>query len=750
MIKDKSLIKAIAVGLCTGAIVTGGCYLAINYDRIFNKQEADIVTPAPDKPDNPDNPGVELTYNVSFVIGDEHFTQTVEAGGFAVPEVVVAIESQRFLGWYIDDVLVENVSTYPITQDTTFTAKFETITYTATITIDGEETTQTIEHGQALILEDPTKEGYTFKGWSIDGETIVDLNNHAITTDTIITAVFEINTYTVTVDIDGQITTHTVNYNETLTLDNPSKEGYTFKSWTINGQVVDLTSYMFTENASVLAVFEINTYTVTIDIDGTQTSQQINHGEILTLENPTKSGYSFIGWSQDGTNTVDLTNLQITEDTTIYALFEKDIEYITDFTFEGNTLTAYTGTNTTPVIPSSYSLDEEGNAIVGEDIQVLTIGENAFKETSITSIIIPDNITSIGASAFYKCANLTNITIPNSVESIGNHAFSNCSGLAAITIPDSVTSIGTNLFYYCRQLVTVNLGKGITEISSNMFDTCTALENIDLSNMTVIGKNAFRMCKKLKRVDLSNCTEVKDSAFDYCVLTSLTLPNKLHTIGKNAFSNNSSLTSVNIPNSVTTVGYQAFAYCGLTSVTIGSGLTSIDRQIFMMSQKISTFKIDANNSVYSDGGVNAIINKTTGELILGSNRATVDLSQSTVTITKIGQYAYSAYLSVTTVNIPDSVITIDNSAFADCTALKTVTVGQGCTSIGNKAFGPSNKNITKIVIKSTRMPTILGDFLPNTTCKVYVEDDLIETFKANEYLTTHVEQFYALSELEEA
>ena len=95
------------------------------------------------------------------------------------------------------------------------------------------------------------------------------------------------------------------------------------------------------------------------------------------------------------------------------------------------------------VIPSSITVE-------GQEYPVAIIGKSAFSDcSSLTSITIPNSVTSIGDGAFYKCSGLTSVTIPNSVTSIGNSAFYGCSGLTSVTIPNSVTSIGDGAFYFC-------------------------------------------------------------------------------------------------------------------------------------------------------------------------------------------------------------------------------------------------------------------------------------------------------------
>ena len=114
---------------------------------------------------------------------------------------------------------------------------------------------------------------------------------------------------------------------------------------------------------------------------------------------------------------------------------------------------------------------------------------------SLTSISIPDNVTSIGSNAFYNCYSLTSITVPDSVSSIGSNAFQNCSSLASITIPDGVTSIGSNMFSYCYSLASITIPDTVTNIGNYAFRNCYGVCYYDFTNHSAVptlsNTNAF-------------------------------------------------------------------------------------------------------------------------------------------------------------------------------------------------------------------------------------------------------------------
>ena len=286
---------------------------------------------------------------------------------------------------------------------------------------------------------------------------------------------------------------------------------------------------------------------------------------------------------------------------------------------DGATITASTATGavTIPSVLGGYAVKKVGN--YSPSIFASIFG---YDNTSVTSVVIPVSVTSIGDFAFFDCTALTSVTfvLTSSVTSIWNHAFDGCTSLTSITIPNSVISIGNYVFYRCTSLTSITIGNSVTSIGNYVFAYCTSL-------------------------------------------TSITIPNSVISIGNNAFYGCTSLTSVTIGNSVTSIGRRAFDDCtSLASISVDS----------------------ANNNFSSAEGV--LFNKDKTTLVQYPPSKTGITYTIPSSVTSIGDFAFWGCTYLTSVTIPAIVTSIGGFAFFDCTALTSITIPNSVISIGNNAF----------------------------------------------------------------
>lgn len=312
--------------------------------------------------------------------------------------------------------------------------------------------------------------------------------------------------------------------------------------------------------------------------------------------------------------------------------------------------------------------------------------------TQITQVEVTAGVTSIGDHAFYGCSNLATVTLPEGITSIGEEAFRGCEGLTAIRIPSSVQAIGRYAFCECINLATVeNLENSkITKIEEGTFSTQyrypTRLTSIAFpENLSEIGEDAFHGAGLVKITFPEKVTSIGSEAFRNC--TKLTTVEgfdnlKLSTVSNHIFGGCEALSSIKIPDTVTTIEIGAFSGCkSLTTIAIPERVTSIGGSAFN----------DCENLTSVEGFDKLKISSIEQYTFCGCKK----LSAITLpdTVKKIDTYAFWQCYALSTITIPENVTSIGFHAFDTCGGLATVVLPQNVPSIGEGAFYGNNENL---------------------------------------------------------
>lgn len=400
-------------------------------------------------------------------------------------------------------------------------------------------------------------------------------------------------------------------------------------------------------------------------------------------------------------------------------------------------------------LTNTYSLSEMAfssciyikNVDLTPSKNLVSLGDNCFSNCiSIKQVSLPDSLIQISGGAFFNCINLSGLTIPARVSSLGSNVFTQCfklyeiwnlsaipninilapnclkihnspdgnldkeyingyviaeaegehyllfypegelnvilpatqynyrlpnhlffadAAVKSVTIPSSISDVGIYTFNNCTSLNRVTFAKDcpIEEIGEHMFNGCVELTSITLpDSVTSIGKCAFYECAKLKTAEFgAELKEIGDSAFYNCKnLTSAPLNEGLTNIGTSAFENCASFTEVIIPSTLDALGSRAFAGCkSIAKLEIKNGLTTIENDAFYDNNKLSEVTLaDSIRTICDRAFQNSCITELT---------------------------------------LPQGVVSIGESAFAENKVLRSAVIPQSLTSIGAYAFSGCNR-----------------------------------------------------------
>ncbi len=307
----------------------------------------------------------------------------------------------------------------------------------------------------------------------------------------------------------------------------------------------------------------------------------------------------------------------------------------------------------------TFELNDDGTGYIISDCD-----ENASGDLTIPDTYKFLPVIKIDNNAFRDCEKITSVSIPDSVTSIGDYSFYSCKGLAKLVIPGSVISIGENAFSCCTNITSITIANGLKSIGEEAFECCYGISSINLPDTLVsIGNNAFLCCPALVEISVApnntKYTSINGVLFDKKVekliwfprgyVGSYVMPNSVKIVPYEAFSACESLTHIKISNNLPSVNYGMFIECSaLLSVELHDNITEIDDYAFAYCENLSAIEIPDK-------------------------------------VTRVGDEAFCGCQKLTEIVVPKSVSSIGVGAFERCINLKKVYLN-GCREIGFGAF----------------------------------------------------------------
>lgn len=321
----------------------------------------------------------------------------------------------------------------------------------------------------------------------------------------------------------------------------------------------------------------------------------------------------------------------------------------------------------------------------------------AFDEqTDITSVTLPESVKYINSSAFYRCFSLQTVTLPRYVEEMGTSVFQS-SGIREITLPENLTSITKHMFSGCTQLRKITLPETVTSLEYDAFAGCTALSVIENTEQLIYVNGTALNQTPWYSAKANGAVYVGSTLYRYkgeCPET-VTVADGTAYIADYAFSQNTTLKHIDLPDSLKGIGMTAFAQSGLTEITIPESCEKLDSEAFSSCAQLKKAVINGvsswGTSVFRNCGAlrDVIVNSSVSSIGISAFFECGALRHITIEqgVKTIEPYAFTGCKKLSYVQLPESLSSIGMMAFYSCDSLKKLVIPRSVSELGDDPFG---------------------------------------------------------------
>ena len=651
-------------------------------------------------------------YTISFYI-DGALADIIRTSGNETLDLPAAPgkDGYTFAGWFFDngtwrnELTADTYSEKPLTGDVSVYAFYEKTEepvlpqeYTVFFDVDNGTPVAAVTTSRIEKQPQTTREGYTFEGWYTDKNFTEKVTfPYEVTRAQTLYAKWEKNTYTVHFETDGGTAVGDMIVSVIERSPSTEKKGYTFEGWYADENFTEKVTFPYevTRAQTLYAKWTQNIpagITFTVDADGVLTGAEGLTESGMTVEIPSVvNGIAVREIGQDVfkdnkniavliiPNTVERLGYRVCSGCTALreVRLSSSLRVISDEAFDG-----------------CSSLQK-----VNFPSTLKEIRSDAFSGTALTEFTAPDSLTDIWGYAFKDCTALKSVEL-NNVRNLGSGAFMNCTALESVSLSDNMEKLNDHIFDGCASLARIDMPDKPIAVSFTVLGGTAYYNNPSNWENGVLYADGYLIAVN---ADFAALTEyavkegtkvIADNAFSGAgysgKVKKMTLPDGLYRIGQGAFAKLGALTEVNVPESVRSIGYGAFA---ATGYDVAANYT--DGGLYVGNWLVAVENTVRTSFTVKDGTVGVADGKDTSLFPSRAQKATqLSLPSS---LKYIGTRSF-ARLRITELQLPAGLQTLGEGAFASCSWLKTVNLGDCAEleSIGAQAF--TNAAITEITI----------------------------------------------------